>query len=86
MKEIYVIKELFGGGYRATTLEEIEELSQKITLVKVTLTGVNPDVTINLYEEVLLGFFGIPEGKAESMVEDYINYVVSITGFGIEVD
>ena len=84
MKEIYVIKRMF-GGYKATTIEEIEELLQKTTLVKVTLTGLNPDVTINLYEEVLMGFFGIPDDKAESMVQDYIDYVTSITGFGIEV-
>ena len=85
MKEIHVMKNVIGGGYRPISTEELEELAKKETpLVGVTLQTENPDVMIHLYKEVLFAFFGVdPEVEGAKLVKDYLEYVSSITGFDI---
>ncbi len=83
MKEIYVIKETFGHGYKATSMEEIEELAKESTLISVTIQTENPSVTIHLYRELLFACFGIPEGAGEELAKDYLSYVAEITGCDI---
>lgn len=81
MNEIYVMKDMF-DHYKAVSLKEIEALADNgSTLIEVTITMESPEVIVHLYENILfISMFGLPEGKAEQMVNDYLKYVASITG------
>jgi len=79
MKEVYVMKELL-GGYRATSTEEIDQLTKSNRM----FIAVDIDcgfAIIHLFEPIIFVLSDVDyEDRFEKLANDYINYVISITG------
>ena len=90
MKEIYIKKVTFGNGYEPTTMEEMQRLADDGALimhVRLDFTDGEVETHVHIFEELFFRFFGIDsESEFNRMINDYANYIESITGFAIPIN
>lgn len=91
MKEIYIKKVTFGNGYEPTTMDDIQRLVDDGALImhaKIEFS-VNDEIEtcVHIFEELFFRIFGVDaEYEFNRMVDDYVNYIESITGFAVPIN